>query len=107
MAKKQAMQEEVAQKSETKNGNLNQFEQGEPPMGEGAHGSKSNGETATLRSGNLPKSEAVTTIDRDKNKGAAVRAADRQNHSDEKYGKEGLNQPPVGKDHPTTTSGGN
>src|SRR5260370_20578591 len=100
------MQEKVAQKSETKNGNLNRFEQGEPPMGEGTSGSKSNGETATLRSGNMPTVSQVTTVDRDKNKGAAVRSADRQNPTDEQYGRDGLNQPPVGREHPTVTSGG-
>src|SRR6266704_1199255 len=98
MAKKQAMQEKVAQKSETKNGNLNQFEQGEPPMGEGVHGSKSNSETVTLRSGNLPKPEAVTTVDRDKNKGAAVKAAQKQNTSDEKTWPKGRNVIPNSND---------
>lgn len=99
-----AMQERVPQKSETKNGNLNRSEQGEPPMGEGAHGAKSNDCEATLRKGSMPKSEAVTTVDRDKNKGFAVKCADKQNHSDEKYGKDGLNQPPSGRDYPTVVS---
>jgi len=102
-----AMQPKVPQTSETKNGNLNQTEQGEPLVGEGVRGAKSNGETATLRLGSLPKSEAVTTVDRNKNKNFAVRCADKQNHSDEKYGRDGLNVPPVGKEHPTTKSSGN
>ena len=54
-----------------------------------------------------PKPSVVTTVDADANKNAAIKAADRQNHSDEKYGKDGLNQPPAGRSRPTTTSSGN
>lgn len=50
------------------------------PASEGTRGSKSNGETATLRSGNLPKGEAVRTAKFDD--GACVRAAQKQNTSD-------------------------
>jgi hypothetical protein len=45
---------------------------------------KSNGEEATLRKGSLPKAEAVRFVDRDANKGAATKAAQKQNSSDEK-----------------------
>jgi hypothetical protein len=106
MAKKQATQEKVPQTSETQHGNLNQHEQGEPALSQGCYGTKSNGETATLRSGNLPKAEAVTTVDRDKNKGAAIKCADRQNHMDEKYGLEGLNVVPAGRNRPAGTGSG-
>jgi hypothetical protein len=108
MVKKQAMQETVPQKSETQNGNLNRAEQGETPMGEGPHGAgKTNHETATLRSGNLPKSEAVTCIDRDKNNGTAIRCAKFQNESLMPDGRRILNQPSSGSKHLSTTSGGN
>ena len=102
-----AMQPKVPQTSETKNGNLNQAEQGEPLVGEGVRGAKSNGETATLRLGNLPKSEAVTTVDRNKNAGAAPRAAQHQNESPMSNGVRVLNQPPNSSKRPSTTSSGN
>ncbi len=77
--------------NETPAGNLNRSKSPAPEKGEGTSGSKSNGETATLRSGSLPASSAVTTIDRDANKGAAVRAAQKQNTSDEKTWPKGRN----------------
>jgi len=52
---------------------------------------KDNSETATLRKNNLPKSEAVTTVNRDANKGAAVKAAQKQNTSDDKPYPKGRN----------------
>jgi len=77
--------------NETHNGELNRSKAPAPEKSEGVHGSKSNGETATLRTGGLPASSAVTTIDRDANKGAAVRAARKQNTSDEKTWPKGRN----------------
>ena len=50
------------------------------PAPEGTRGSKSNGPEATLRSGNLPKGEAVRSAKYDE--GAAVRCATKQNISD-------------------------
>lgn len=50
------------------------------PAPEGTRGSKSNGEAATLRSGNLPKPEAVR--DAKPQDGAAVKCAEKQNTSD-------------------------
>lgn len=77
--------------NETHDGNLNKSKAPAPEKSEGTSGSKSNGETATLRSGSLPAASAVTTIDRDANKGAAVRAAQKQNTSDEKTWPKGRN----------------
>lgn len=51
------------------------------PAPEGTRGSKSNGETASLRSGNLPKGEAVR--DAKPEAGVAVRLAQKQNTSDQ------------------------
>jgi len=93
--------------NETHTGNLNRSIRSGPQGEEGTCGTKSNDPEATLRKGNLPKSEEVTTVDRDKNKGAAIKAADKQNHSDGKEGKEGLNQQPAGSKYPTTTGSGN
>jgi hypothetical protein len=100
------MQEKVEQTSETHPGNLNKSQQPAPDRREGTFGVKSNNETATLRSGNLPKVEAVKEVDHDANKGAAVKAALRQNQSDEK-GEDGCNVVPSGKDYPTVVSSGN
>lgn len=47
---------------------------------EGTRGGKSNGETATLRSGNLPKPEAARNAK--PQDGMAVKCAERQNTSD-------------------------
>jgi hypothetical protein len=58
-------------------------------MAEGTSGSKSNGPEATLRSGNLPKAEAVRQCSC--NEGAAVKAAQKQNTSDEKDYQKGRN----------------
>jgi hypothetical protein len=41
----------------------------------GTRGSKTNDCEATLRKGNVPKSSAVTTVDRDANKGLAKKLA--------------------------------
>jgi hypothetical protein len=98
-----AMQPKVPQTSETKNGNLNQAEQGEPLVGEGVRGAKSNDCEATLRKGSLPAASAVTTVDRDKNKGAAIRAAQRQNTSDEKTWPHGRNVIPQSHDNSVLT----
>jgi hypothetical protein len=89
--KKQAMQEKVPQQSETQHGNLNQAEQGEPPYGEGIRGSKSNDCEASLRKGSIPVASQVTTVDRDKNKNACVKAAQKQNTSDGKAWPKGRN----------------
>jgi hypothetical protein len=67
--------------NETHNGELNRSKAPAPDKFEGTHGAKSNGETATLRTGSLPAASAVTCVDRDANKGAAVRAAHKQNVS--------------------------
>lgn len=97
-----AMQERVPQKSETKNGNLNRSEQGEPSKKEGpASAGKSNDPECTLRKGSIPAASAVTTVDRDKNKGAAIKCAEKQNLSDGKTGKGNLAQIPAGKNFPT------
>jgi len=52
---------------------------------------KSNDAEATLRKSSLPKSEVVTQVNRDANKGAAVKAAQKQNTSDEKPYPKGRN----------------
>lgn len=77
--------------NETHAGNLNKSKAPSPDKFEGTSGSKTNGETATLRSGNIPAASVVTTIDRDANKGVAVRAAQKQNISDEKSWPQGRN----------------
>lgn len=51
------------------------------PAPEGTRGSKSNDETATLRSGNRPKPEAVRSAQ--PTPGVAVKCAQRQNTSDQ------------------------
>ena len=75
----------------THNGNENRSKAPEPSKGEGTFGSKTDGEIATLRIGNLPKSVAVTTVDRDANKGKAIKCAQVQNTSDEKTWPKGRN----------------
>ena len=77
--------------NETHNGELNRSKAPAPDKFEGTHGAKSNGETATLRTGSLPAASSVTCVDRDANKGAAVRAARKQNTSDEKPYPKGRN----------------
>jgi hypothetical protein len=69
---------------ETKSGNLNKSKPPAPEKAEGTFGGKSDGETATLRTGNLPKASAVTTVDPNTNKGKAIKCAEKQNTSDEK-----------------------
>jgi hypothetical protein len=93
--------------NETHDGNINKSKQPAPEKGEGTSGSKSCNETATLRSGNLPKAEAVRTLSFDVNKGAAIKRAEDQNLSDGKTGKGNLAQVPVSRDNPTTTGSGN
>ena len=77
--------------NESHSGNLNKSKAPMPEKGEGICGNKDNSETATLRLGNLPKAEAVTTIDRDANKVKAVKCAQKQNTSDEKTWPKGRN----------------
>jgi hypothetical protein len=60
------------------------------PAEQGTRGGKSNHETATLRAGNLPKSEAVRTVSLDENKGAAVACAKKQNTMHDSHGEAGL-----------------
>src|ERR1700687_4361946 len=94
--------------NETHNGVKNRSEAPEPSKGEGKFGSKTDGETATLRIGNLPKSVAVTTVDRDANKGKAIKCAQKQNTSDEKGWPKGRNVIPNSGDDSVLThpSGG-
>jgi hypothetical protein len=59
---------------QTHSGNLNRTEV--PAVVEaGTRGSKTNDCDATLRKSNMPKSSAVTTVDRDANKGLAKKLA--------------------------------
>lgn len=58
-------------------------------MAEGTSGSKSNHETSTLRSGKLPKAEAVRECKCEE--GAAVKCAQKQNTSDGKDWPKGRN----------------
>lgn len=77
--------------NETHNGNLNRSKAPMPAEAEGTKSAgKSNGPESTLRSGNLPKSEAVLTAVKE-NKGACVKAAQKQNSSDGKPYKTGRN----------------
>lgn len=62
------------------------------PASEGTRGSKSNGTTATLRSGSLPKPEAVR--DAKPEAGVAVRLAQKQNTNDGKEWPKGRNVVP-------------
>ena len=64
---------------------------------------KSNGTEATLRKGSLPKSSAVTTVDRDANKGKCILAAQKQNTSDEKSWPHGRNVIPQSGDNSLLT----
>lgn len=84
--------------NETHDGNKNRSKAPAPDRGEGTQGGKSNGETATLRTGSLPQASAVTTISNDVNKGAAVRSAQKQNTSDEKSWPKGRNVIPNSSD---------
>lgn len=95
--------------NETHNGNLNRSKSPAPAKDEGLNSTgKSNDPEASLRKTNLPKSEAVTTVDRDKNKSAAIHAAQFQNESLTPDGRRILNQPPSGSGkNVSTTSGGN
>ena len=67
----------------THNGNLNRSKV--PATGvEGVKSAgKSNGPEATLRLGSLPPTSVVTTVNRDANKGKAIKAAQLQNTSDQ------------------------
>jgi hypothetical protein len=89
--------------NETHNGNLNRSKV--PATGvEGLKSTgKSNGTEATLRKGNLPKASAVTTVDRDANKGKAIKAAQKQNTSDEKSWPHGRNVIPQSGDNAVLT----
>ena len=98
---KQAMQEKVPQTSETHNGNLNRSTMAAKGKEGLKSAGKSNDNEATLRKGNLPKAVAVTTVDRDANKGAAVKAAKTQNESLCSDGSRYLNQPPLGAKFPS------
>jgi hypothetical protein len=63
---------------ETHNGNINRSKV--PATGvEGTRGTKTDDCESTLRKGNLPKSSEVTTVDRDANKGKAIKCASDQN----------------------------
>ena len=64
---------------------------------------KSNGPEATLRNGSKPKASAVTTVDRDANKGKCVLAAQKQNTSDEKSWPKGRNVIPNKSDESILT----
>ena len=67
--------------NETHNGNKNRSKiVAKPDEGTKSAG-KSNGTEATLRKGSLPKASAVTTVDREANKGKAIEAALKQNVS--------------------------
>ncbi len=77
--------------NETHNGNLNRSKAPEPDMPEGPKATgKTHDPEATLRKGNLPKSEAVTTLPVKGGK-EAVMAAQKQNSSDGKPYKTGRN----------------
>lgn len=65
--------------------NMNAFD----AASEGTRGGKSAGETATLRSGNLPKADAVREAKYEE--GTAVRCAQKQNTSDGKDWPKGRN----------------
>lgn len=66
--------------NETHNGNLNRSKQVKPSAAQGAHASgKTRDEEATLRKGNLPKTEAVR--DAKPEAGAAKRASKKQYES--------------------------
>jgi len=64
---------------------------------------KSNDCEATLRKGSLPKASAVTTVDRDANKGKCIKAAQKQNTSDEKSWPKGRNVIPNEGDNSVLT----
>jgi hypothetical protein len=59
---------------QTHSGNLNRTKVSGTPEA-GTRGSKTNDCDASLRKGNIPKSSAVTTVDRDANKGLAKKLA--------------------------------
>jgi hypothetical protein len=61
------------------------------PVEAGARGNKSADECASLRIGSLPKPSKVKTVDPEKNAGAAIAAARRQNTSDQKPYPKGRN----------------
>jgi hypothetical protein len=77
-------------KTTSGNGNLNRARIDAKPK-EGARGTKDNSECASRRIGNLPKPSKVTTVDPEKNAGAAIAAARRQNISDGKSYAKGRN----------------
>lgn len=76
----------------------------EDGLASGAHGTKDNSECASLRLGNLPKTEKVRELPlEDKENKAAKHAAD-QNSSLTSDGKRVQNAVPSGADFPTTVS---
>jgi hypothetical protein len=77
--------------NETHDGNLNKSKAPAPAKSEGTSGAKSNDCEASLRRGSLPPVSAVTTVDRDANKGKAIKCAQKQNTSDEKGWPKGRN----------------
>jgi hypothetical protein len=94
--------------NETHNGNLNRSVRSGPQAEEGVCDRvKSNDPEASLRKGSLPTASAVTTVDRDANKGKAIKCAENQNLSDGKTDVGNLAQVPVGTKRPTTTGSGN
>ena len=90
-------------KDSSGSGNLNRARIDAKPR-EGTSGTKDNSECSSLRPGNLPQAEEVTVVDADKNSGAAIAAAQRQNESDE-MGPAGRNVVPSGREFPTRTHG--
>jgi hypothetical protein len=71
----------------------------EDGLSSGAHGSKDNSECSSLRLNATPKSEKVTVVDAEKNAGATVAAAQRQNCSDGKSWTHGRNVIPASGDN--------
>ncbi len=89
--------------NETHTGNLNRSKIAAKPD-EGVHSAgKSNSPEATLRNSNKPQASAVTTVDRDANKGKCILAAQKQNTSDEKSWPHGRNVIPQSKDNSLLT----
>jgi len=77
-------------KTTSGNGNLNRARIDARPK-EGTSGTKDNSECASLRVGALPQPSKVTEVDPEKNAGAAIAAARRQNTSDGKSYPKGRN----------------
>lgn len=89
-------------KDSSGSGNLNRARIDAKPK-EGTSGNKDNSECASLRIGALPQPCKVTEVDPEKNAGAAIAAAKRQNENDEKEGS--VNQVPAGREYPTRVHG--